>query len=573
LEYASTRRKTPMSFLAELKRRHVFRIAAAYVVGAWVAIQVGATVAPILQLPDWVPRLVVGLAVIGFPIALALAWTYDIGAKGLERTNPATEPEDVPSTSVPGRVSSLAVLPLEEVGVSDEDPLADGLTEALITDVARTTRLKVISRSSVARFKGTIESPRRIASLLHVDALIAGSVRRHGPRIRISVELIHGSTEQVLWTDRFDRDLEDVLRLEDDIALAIAREVNAYTSPEKLPSPVTVRRQVVPDVYLLDLRGKRLMESRTETGLRSALACFEQALDLDPTYGTALLGIARAHNMLANYGLEAPTQAHARVRTAIERARTMGADEAELLGEVAQMRWQFEFDWVAADRAYAQALALAPRNARLWYWRSTVLAVGGSFEAALESLARAEELDPLSPIIPANRGWMLYFAGHYEESVATLREVLELNPELGPAHWFLGMARVAQGDAVAAIDCFNAAIARIGRISRLLGYLGHACGRGGRIDEARGLLQELHSRSRDGYVPHYFMALVLAGLGDREAALDVLERALEQGDTMIRDLYVDASFDVLRTSPRFARMLASMQLPYVAPALGLAESD
>jgi len=572
-----------MSLLAELKRRHVLRIAAAYVVGAWIAIQVGATIAPLLGMPDWVPRLVVLLSFLGFPIAVGLAWIYDLGEKGIERTTPATLPEpgvpSVPSAqpaapvrAASGPVSSLAVLPIDEDGA--DDPLADGLTEALITDLARTTQLKVISRSSVARFRRTTESPRTIAEALNVDALVTGTVRRSGNHIRISVELMDAKSERVLWADRFDRELEDVLRLQDDIAQAIARQVGAYAASGVAAVATTLLpRQVVPEVYLLDLRGRRMMESRTEAGFRGALTCFEQALDLDPTYGPSHLGVARAHNMLANYGLEAPRLAHPRVRSAIERARTMGADEAEAQGELAQMLWQFDFDWAGADREYRRALAAAPRNARLWYWHGTMLAVGGCFDAALESLARSEELDPLSPIIPANRAWIHYFARRYDQSVVALREVLGLYPEHGPAHWFLGMARVAQGDLDGAIESYRAAIARTGRISRLLGYLGHACGRAGRREEAQALLQELEERASGTSTPPYFAALVLAGLEDREAALDQLEAAYAQGDTMLRDVFVDQSFDTLRDEPRFQRLIAQMHLPYDPGGLTVAANS
>jgi serine/threonine-protein kinase len=250
----------------------------------------------------------------------------------------------------------------------------------------------------------------------------------------------------------------------------------------------------------------------------------------------------------------------------------MGADEAEAQGELAQMLWQFDFDWVGADREYRRALEAAPRNARLWYWHGTMLAVGGCFDAALESLARSEELDPLSPMIPANRGWIHYFARRYDQSVAALREVLALNPEHGPAHWFLGMVRVAQGDLDGAIESYRAAIARTGRISRLLGYMGHAYGRARRPEEAQALLQELRQRATDTYVPPYFAALVLAGLEDRAAALDELEAAYAQGDTMLRDVFVDESFDTLRDDPRFQRLISQMHLPYEPGGIAGADS-
>jgi TolB-like protein len=479
---------------------------------------------------------------------------------------PAPEAESLvlpPASTVPS-IGSLAVLPLEEVDAGTDDLLADGLTEALITELARDSKLKVISRSSVVRFRNSPDSPRTIAQRLGVDALVTGSVRRSGSRIRISMELIDPATERVRWANRFDRELEDVLRLQEDIARAISSEVrmHAESNAQPLPPP----RRVVPEVFLLDLQGRRRMESRTEEGLRAALLCFQQALDLDPTYGTSFIGMARAHNMLANYGIEAPAQARPRVRAAIEKALELGADEAEAQGELAQMLWQFDFDWHAADAAYERALALAPGNARLWYWRGTMLSVSGRFDAGLAALARSEELDPLSPIVPANRGWVFYFARRHDDAIAALRDVLALNPDLAPAHWFLGMALTAQGDHAGAIRSYEASIARTGRISRLLGYLGHAYGRAGRREEAEQLLKQLAQRARTSYVPAYFSALVYAGLGQRELALAELERALVQRDTMLRDLLVDASFDTLRDDPRFQELIAALHFPGTRPA-------
>ena len=557
-----------MSLLAELKRRHVLRVAVAYLVAAWVAIQVAATVAPLLSMPEWVPKLVVLLAIIGLPVALVLAWMYDIGARGVERTTSAAlvDAAAAPASSQPGAAAtrdasfaSLAVLPLQAVDAAADDPLADGLTEALITELARASALKVISRSSVARFRNSSELPREIARQLGVDALVTGSVRRSGDRIRVSVELMDPASESVRWANRYDRELEDVLRLQEEIAVAISGEVRQQARGG--PGPQQLPRRVMPEVYLLDLRGRRLMESRTEEGLRAALGCFEKALNLDPTFGASYIGIARAYNMLANYGLTLPAQARPRVRAAIERAQALGADEAEAQGELAHLLWQFDFDWHGADAAYQRALALAPSDARLWYWRGTMLSVSGQLDAGLAAIARSEELDPLSPMIPTIRGWIHYFAGRHAEAIAALRDVLALHPDLAPAYWFLGMALTASGDHDAAIRSYEASIARTGRISRLLGYLGHAAGRAGRAAQAQELLEELRQRAATAYVPAYFPALVHAGLGEHDAALGELERALAQRDTMLRDLLVDASFDQLRAEPRFRAILEALHLP------------
>lgn len=559
-----------MNVIAELRRRKVIKVGAAYLVGAWVSIQIATTVSPLLDMPGWVPRLVMVLTIAGFPIALAWAWFYaadridpapsevagSVVAPGMAASGQA--PSSAPNTTA--RIGSLAVLPLEEIGTENEGLLADGLTEALITDLARASGLKVISRSSVLRFKASTEAPREIARLLGVDALVIGSVRRGGDRFRISVELMDPASERVLWADRYDRDLEDVLRVQDEIAHAIAREVqaNVGTAPT---GPAQAQRQIVPEAYLLDLKGRRLMDARTEEGFRAALRCFEQALDLDPSYAASYVGIARCHNMLGNYGIEAPAIAHPRAQAAIQRAHELGADAADVHGERAQMRWQFEFDWDGARAECERALALAPSSGRLWYWHGMMLAVSGRFEAGHAALTRAEALDPLSALVQAGHGWAYYFARRYDDALRTLHEVLELNPNLAPAYWFLGMTLVETGNHAGAVAAYESAIARTGRISRLLGYLGHAYGRAGNPDAARTLLAEIQERSRHAYVPPYFEALVHTGLGELDAALSALERGWTLRDCMMRDLLVDASLDRLRDDPRFKALFTAMRYP------------
>ena len=449
------------------------------------------------------------------------------------------------------------MLPLQEIGPGVEDLLADGITEALIANLARSSELKVISRSSSMRFKGSSDSPQEIARRLGVDALVSGSVRRAGNRIRISVELVDPASDRVLWADRYDRELEDVLRLQDDISDAIAAGVQARVGADRgSPTP----QRVDPEVYFLDLKGKYLVEQRTEGSFRAALGHFRQALSRDPYYAPSLIGVARAFNMLINYGLNDQAEASREIRTSLERAQQVQANEAELLGERAHMRWQLEFDWQGAEADFRRALELAPSNARLWYWRGIALGTACEFDAAQDSMARAESLDPLSFQNPAAHGWVMYYARRLPEAAAKLRGVIASSPDFAPSYWLLGMVLESLGDYAEAIRSYEAAFQKLGRISRLLGYLGHACGRAGREEQARALLAELADRARVGHVPEYFSALVHAGLGDREAALSSLERAWAVRDSMLRDIHVDASFDELRTEPRFRALVAQLSV-------------
>jgi serine/threonine-protein kinase len=385
-----------------------------------------------------------------------------------------------------------------------------------------------------------------------------GSVRRNGNRIRISVELIEPASERVLWADRYDRELEDVLRLQDEMARAIADGVHARVSQGERSAPTP--RKVDPEVYLLDLKGRSQIELRTAASFRAALPHFRQALARDPSYGPSWLGIVRAYNMEANYGMVSAQQVRPEMETALARAREFGADAVEIMGEEAQMRWQFDFDWTGAELEYRRALELAPNSARLWYWRGIALGTAGNFEPAFDCLARAESLDPVWDFIRAARGLLLYFAGRVDEATAILRDVIERSPDHAPGYWIQGMVLAATGDFSGSIASSEMALSRMGRIGRVLGYFGYAVARAGREHEARQLLKEIEEQPQQS-VPAYFRAMVLLGLGEREAALALLERAWTERESMLRELRGERVWDSLREEPRFNALMTSMSYP------------
>lgn len=453
------------------------------------------------------------------------------------------------------------MLPLSNLSREpEEEYFADGMTDALITDLAKVSRLKVISRGSVMHYKGTTKPLGQIASELHVDAVVEGSVFRAGDRVRISTRLIRAATDEHLWAERYERKLEDVLALQDDLARAIAREVGVALqgSPaDARPAP----RKVDPEVYLLDLRGRQAREKRTESGFRTGLDLFQQSIDRDPTYAPAYVGLAESLSMLANYGIVAPSEFLPRILAAAQKALDLDESSAEAHRVLAFVRWQFEFAWHDAMKEYERSLELDPNSAMTNYWFGTYLLVIGFFDRARVLLERAHELDPLSLLIPAVQGWSYFFARRFEDAIPWYRRVLAADPNHYVALWFLGEALVELGTYQEGIAALNKALALSGRISRLLGYLGYAYGRAGQKDDARRILAELEARGRDQYVPPYFHALVHSGLGEVARALDRLEQAYAKRDTMIRDLRVDPLWDRLRSEPRFELLMRKMAYP------------
>ena len=496
----------------------------------------------------------------GRKIHLVNFFTDEIG-------NPAT-PERLrglaqSTSSAPARMERLsdtiAVLPLENLsGEPAEEFFADGMTEALITDLAKIGGLKVISRGSVMEFKGTRKPLAEIGRALGVDSIVEGSVLRARDRVRISVRLVRAATDEYLWAERYDRELADVLTLQDEVARAIAQSIDQTLHGRAASAP----RRVDPEVYLLDLRGRHYWHQRTEAGFRSALRLFEDAAARDPTYAPAFVGIAESFNMLANYGLLPPRQIRPRSLAAARRALELDPNSADAHRLLAFIHWQFGFEWEAAIAEYERALELDAHSPATNYWFGAYLAVIGFFERSYQLLDRAREFDPLSLVVPSVQGWTRIFARRFEEALPFFEEVLRIDPDFHLALWFQGEALVELERYGEGISVLGRAYELGGRTSRLLGYLGHAHGRAGQRERAHECLAELEARAqRHDYLPPYFPALVLGGLGDNERALDRLEQAYREGDTMLRDLKADPHWDRMRSLPRFVELMRKMAYP------------
>jgi serine/threonine-protein kinase len=459
------------------------------------------------------------------------------------------------------KIRAIAVLPLNNLSSSqEEDYFADGMTDTLITDLAKVSPVKVISRTSVMLYKNTKKSLSEIAKELGVDAVVEGSIFRAGDRVRISAQLVEAATDEHLWAERYDRKLEDVLALQDDVVRAIIQEVNAKLN---LPMHERGRTQpkIDPDAYLLVLRGRHDLEKRTEASFRAALDFFQQAIDLDPTYPPAYLGVADSQSMLANYGFVPPAEIVARSLAAVKKALELDEASAEAHRILAFIHWQFQFEWKKAIAEYERSLELDPNSAITNYFYGVYLGVIGFFRKAEVFLKRAAEKDPLSLLIPSVQGWILFFERRFEDAIPNFQRVLSINPNYHLAHWFLGETLVEMGKFEEGIQSLEKALELSGQTSRLLGYTGYAYGRAGKKEEAHQMLRELQKRQKEQYVPPYFLALIYWGLGEADLAIDFLKQAYATKDTMLRDLKADAQWDRLRDEPRFQKLLQSMAYP------------
>jgi Kae1-associated kinase Bud32 len=463
----------------------------------------------------------------------------------------------------PARIDSLAVLPLKNLSSdTEQEYFVDGITEALMTDLAKISALKVIARDSAMQYKGTDKPIREIARELGVDAVITGSVLRSGDRVRVTAQLIEAETDQYLWAETFDRELRDILALYSDVARAIAHEIEITITPEERTRLATTR-VVDPEAYPLWLKGNFHLLNFNEESFRKALQAYQEATAIDPAYAPAYAGMAMAYIALGGWqASEPPQKVFPLAKAAAERALALDADVAEAHIALARIR-QFEWDWRGADRAFARGIALDPGTtwARMVY--ANFLTAMGRFEESIEIGRRTLEQDPLSPLAYNELAFALQFAGQGQEALRLYREGLDLAPDFPQSHILLAMLYDRR-------DEYDPALTHVAALRPLLDALppylqaivGRIYGRAGRRPEALDVLSRLRHRRVESYVPAGALALVHLGLGQNEEALGWLERAHEERNVGLVWLNVGWEYDPLRSDPRFQAILDAMDFPH-----------
>jgi len=450
---------------------------------------------------------------------------------------------------------SIAVLPLENLsGRPEEIYLADGLTDALITELARFRGLRVTSRTSALQYRGSKKPAPEIARELGVETLVEGSVVRQGDRVRITAQLIDARRDRHLWAESYERDVRDVLRLEAEVAQNIARRVRVTLSPEDTPQMET-HGSVDPVAFDEAMRGRALWGQRSEASLRGAVEHYRAAVGRDPGYAAAWSGLADAYCALGYTGNFPPSDSFPMAREAALRALQLDPRSAEAEAALAYTRLYFEWDWAGAESGFQRALGLDSSSATAHHWYSVFLTARGRFHEAAREIAEARRLDPLSPAIATDVGFELYYAGKYAPAIAQLTEVARTTPGFPLAHLWLGRMYEAQ-------RAWSAALVEYAEVDRIqpdwpvtLAAMGHALGASGRKDEARGILTRMERLSASRYVTPYGVALVHDGLGDADGAFQWLSRAVDERSHWLVWLSLDPRFADLRGDPRFAAVL------------------
>jgi TolB-like protein/Tfp pilus assembly protein PilF len=487
------------------------------------------------------------LALAGVAVLAVLAVAY-IMSRG--RTDNAARPQ----------IKSLAVLPLKNLsGDPTQDYLADGMTEALIGRLASIHNLRVISHTSVMRFKNPQVSIPEIARTLNVDAIVEGSVMREGNRIRVTAQLIRGATDEHFWSETYDRELRDVLALQSDVAQSIADRVQVTVTGEE-HKRLAAARQVAPDVYDSYSKGEfALNKSNSKVEFEASIQYFEDAIRGDPTFAPAYVGLANAYSNLGTVFIGGlPEETRPKVMRSAEKALEIDPNLAEahvLMAQVKQEQWH----WADAEAEYKRALELNPNSAPAHEGLALWLACQGRADEAVAWAERGRELDPAA-VSFEDLGWTLFQTRHYDQDIHELRAALVVRPNDLGALTDLGFVLIANNQPGDAIPVLERAISISNRSPGPIGVLIRAYAHGGRRGDALRLLAELKRRRETGYVPAGAFVNAYLGLGENEEAFAWLEQAYKEQSNMLQFVKVHPYFDPIRSDPRFADLIRRVGL-------------
>ena len=580
----------PKAFFGELKRRNVYKVAVAYAIVGWLLVQITTQVFPFLEIPNWVVRLVITLVAIGFPIALVIAWAFEITPQGIERTEVA---DTMPAAAgqkknawiyvvVIGAAISVALfflgrytaqsresgrpptaagsLPQKSIAVLPFDNLseekgnayfAEGIQDEILTRLAKVADLKVISRTSTQHFKSAPDNLPQIAKQLGVMHILEGSVQKANDQVRVNVQLINALTDAHLWADTFDRKLTDIFAVETEIAKTIADTLQAkLTGSEK--NAISKKPTENPAAHELYLQGRYFWSKRSAANLRKSIDYFNQAIAQDPNYALAYAGLAQAWMVLPAYNGGAPVECKPHAEAAARKALSLDETLSDAVAVLASIKAEYDFDFPDARSEYERAIQLNPNDATARHWFSTdCLATTGDHVSELAEMQRAAELDPLSLVINTNLGNAYLHNNRLDESIAQFGKAIEMDPNFYFAQWSYGLALMLQKKIPEAIAQFEKATS-ITDDPIPLGMLGLGYGVSGRKDDAQKILVRLLESRAQRFTPAYSLALVCLGLDDQDQAINWLEESYREHDgTNIAAIRIDPSLAPLHGNPRF----------------------
>jgi len=589
-----------MSVIAELKRRNVFRVAALYFVAGWILLQVGDLLFGLLGLPTWTNKLLFAALVLGFVPALIFSWVYELTPEGLKREHevernasittetarkldlivvgllvvaiavvalerfiPRTAPipaatdaaSEASSADAPVQAAakSIAVLPFVNIsGDTANEYFADGLSEELLNLLAKIPDLRVAARTSAFKFKGEKIDVQEVAQKLNVAHILEGSVRKSGNKVRITAQLIKAADGYHLWSETYDRTLDDIFVVQDDIAGEVVKALKLTLLGS---TSVTRSRPVDPEAYNLALQGRFFLDRRGREDLERAVEYFRRSRERDPDYAPAWAGLSEAYSLQANYGHGPVAEGNRRAREAAEKALALDPQLVDAHLALSRIQQGYDWDWEAADASILRALELEPGSAEALRHAGVQAYTLGRWDEAIDLASKAIERDPLRPNSYSNLGSALLAVNRDTEAEAAFRKALELDPEGSSRHWSIARTLLLQGKTEAAL---RETEQEADEGWRLVGLplVFHALGR---HRESDGALTALKSKYAEDSA--YQIAQVHAFRGEADLAFEWLERAYAQRDGGVTLIKGDRLMRGLVGDPRYKAFLRKLKLP------------
>jgi TolB-like protein len=556
---------------------------------AWLVLQVVATVAPILELPAAVERIVLLLLVAGFPIALILAWAFELTPDGVRPDSGAAKPA-VPGRrridfiivatlsialayfvadkfvwSVPAAPATLepsvAVLPFANLTQDEQnDPFTNGIHDDLLTHLSRIASLKTTSRTSVLQYEGTTKTIPEIAAELGVATVLEAGVQRMGNRVRINAQLIDAAADEHLWAEQYDRELTaaNVFEIQSEIAAAIANALQATLTSDEERRLQRVPTQSI-DALETYFIGRQLLEDRTRASLTAAAEYFEKVVEIDPSFALGWSGIADAYMLLPEYSATVDRGlVESKARAAIQVALALEPDLPEVRASQAWYELRF-YDWDGAERIFRDALAIAPDNVNVLHWLSHVLSFQGRFDEATDIARRAVAADPLSNMMRTNLAYILVDAGQFDEALQVGHGMRDSDPDYLVQRRNLFLHELRAGHPADAADTYVGYVGAIGGdpvAARQIGDMFIAYADRGEVGN---VTEDLIARAQLGSED---LAQVLAFVGDGEGAIRALQVAIPEhsGSRSVFSMKINPAYDFIRDDPRFQAMLIEVGL-------------
>jgi adenylate cyclase len=565
--------------IGEFQRRRVFRVATIYIVAALGVVYAADVILPRLSAPDWTVAAVIVLAGLGWFVAVALAWAFDVTPHGLERTGPIPAPamgaeagpvvEAAPVVTVHGTASqpapspasvaappaadrrAIAVLPFENMSSDTGDYFGDGISEEIINALAQLPELRVAGRTSAFSFKGRNEDLRVIGRALNVGTVLEGSVRHVGQRVRITAQLIDAESGYHLWSERYDRDMHDILHVQDEIARAIA-ETLAVRLGARAAAPLVAAHPDDPDAYRSFLVGRHHLSKMTDSGFARAIEAFNAAIRRVPDYAQAWAALADAE-MIRGLLMDEPyDQSPSRAAAALDRAFELDGRMAEAHATRGGMQTYYELDWEGAEQSFLRALELNPGSAWAHTWYGDLLAWTGRLDEAIGEAYRAQEIEPLAGLFRWNVLQNLVVAGRLDEMEAEAERTLELFPDAYFVYFFRGLAAWIRRDEDAAIAGVQQAVDTLGPVPIVTSQLAAIYYFFDRAAEGDLILEQVRERARAGHVSAGAFVTIHAARGDVDEAVSWLQAGRQRRDGYFCQLGAFVCGPFMPVHPRIA---------------------